>query len=429
MKRIAIFLLIFLLFVFSGLFCDGGESANPLINKLKTIPGLSIIKILKPNLHFKQIIQLSITQPLDHQNPNAGTFQQTIFLSHVDQTAPTLFVPDGYGAYKNRVFELTAILKCNQVYAGHRFYYGSSPEKINWPLLTQKQAAADYHRIITALKPIYTGKWLSGSISKGGLECLFHRRHFPTDVTATIAYVAPAALSPHDPRLEEFILNTAGTPEARRAITTFQRAVLKKRRHIFPIIKKMCEKSGKTFPITYNQMLEYHVLEYPFSYWQYSDGDTTKIPAPHSSPQELHNHLLTILGPYTWYTNAAIKRRYPNVYESYTQIGYYRTITAHLKDLLKSVPPNPSDKDFAPPNIPLHFDSQPMKDLLQWIKTKGTRIICLYGSRDPWTACAVTLDPKNDTILHIAPNQNHSLRLKKLPQPVQSRILQRINSW
>ena len=81
MKRIAIFIFIFLLFACTGLFCDRGESEHSLLNTLKTIPGLSVVKVLKPNLHFNHIIQLAITQPLDHQNPKTGTFRQTIFLS------------------------------------------------------------------------------------------------------------------------------------------------------------------------------------------------------------------------------------------------------------------------------------------------------------------------------------------------------------
>ena len=429
MKRFVIFLFIFFLVVFTGLFCDGGDSGQPLIQQLRTIPGLKVVKTLKPALHFNQILQLTITQPLDHQHPETGTFQQTIFLSHVDQNAPTIFVPDGYAAFRNRLFELTALLKCNQVYVGHRFYFGSSPDKMNWSLLTQQQAAADYHRVITSLKSLYTGKWLSGSISKGGLECLFHRRYYPNDVAGTIAYVAPAALAPHDPRIEDFILHKAGSPEARSAISDFQRSILKNRRHIIPAIKAVCEKSGKTYAVSYEQMLEYHVLEYPFSFWQYSSGDPASIPGPDSTPQELHKHLLEILGPYTWYTTDATTLRYPNVYESFTQIGYYRYLTTHLKDLLQATPPGPSDKDFAPPDVSLKFDPQPMKDLLQWLKTRGQRIICLYGARDPWTSCAVALNPRNDTILHIAPDQNHSLRLQKLPKPVRNKILQRINSW
>ncbi|WNG31553.1 hypothetical protein F0U62_16010 [Cystobacter fuscus] len=64
----------------------------------------------------------------------------------------------------------------------------SRPASNDLGLLTVQQAAGDYHRVIGAFKPLYSGHWLTTGGSKGGLAAVFHRAFYPDDVDATVAY-------------------------------------------------------------------------------------------------------------------------------------------------------------------------------------------------------------------------------------------------
>src|SRR5690606_2644245 len=81
---------------------------------------------------------------------------------------------------------------------------------------------------------IYRGKWLTTGASKGGMTSLFHRRFFPNDVDATVAYVAPidypedAVQSPTN-RYIMFLENVGSDPACRQKLKDFQNTVLARR--------------------------------------------------------------------------------------------------------------------------------------------------------------------------------------------------------
>jgi hypothetical protein len=74
---------------------------------------------------------------------------------------------------------------------------------------------------VKLFKQIYEGRWISTGASKGWKTAVFHRRYFPKDVDATVAYVAPTMLSPEDPRSRPY-LRSLGTPECRGAVENRQ---------------------------------------------------------------------------------------------------------------------------------------------------------------------------------------------------------------
>ena len=49
----------------------------------------------------------------------------------------------------------------------------------DWEVLDIFQAAADHHRIVAALKSIYSGARINTGHSKGGMTAVFHRRFYP----------------------------------------------------------------------------------------------------------------------------------------------------------------------------------------------------------------------------------------------------------
>ncbi|HCV14824.1 MAG TPA: aminopeptidase, partial [Rikenellaceae bacterium] len=73
------------------------SQSDTLIAKVESIRGISDVKTLESR-HFNQKYTLFIDQPLDHDNPAAGTFRQRVFVMNISQERPTVIVTEGYGA-------------------------------------------------------------------------------------------------------------------------------------------------------------------------------------------------------------------------------------------------------------------------------------------------------------------------------------------
>jgi hypothetical protein len=82
-----------------------------------------------------------------------------------------------------------------------------------------------------------------------------------------------------------------GTPEDRAKITAFQRLCLSNRNLLIPYYIDYAQKEGLTYKFSPGETFEYNVLEYMFSFWQYGDGDTGKIPGEDAGPEAWFNHL------------------------------------------------------------------------------------------------------------------------------------------
>lgn len=95
--------------------------------KLHALPGLTVNEITPQNGYPRQF-EIYISQPLDHDNPDGIKFNQQIFLSHRDESAPVVFMPSGYSARATTVAELSGLLDANQIYVAHRFMGDSRPD-------------------------------------------------------------------------------------------------------------------------------------------------------------------------------------------------------------------------------------------------------------------------------------------------------------
>src|SRR5579859_2657176 len=68
---------------------------------------------------------LHFTQPIDHDDPSLGVFDQEVSLLHRNERAPTPVIVDtsGYAdEYGNQPGELALMLDANQVSIEHRFF-------------------------------------------------------------------------------------------------------------------------------------------------------------------------------------------------------------------------------------------------------------------------------------------------------------------
>lgn len=387
-------------------------------------PDAEITK-MEPVDFYSSAYQLVLNQPLDHKNPNAGTFKQYVYLSHIDENNPMVLVTEGYNA-NPRTYELSHILKSNQVQVEYRFYGKSRPDSIPWNYLTNDQAIEDYHKIVSKLKRIYTGKWVSTGISKGGETVLIYKSIYPWDVEVAVPYVAPIINGQEDPRTQKHI-ETIGSDECRAKIIRFQRDILIKRNDVLAEYKKYADIRKMSFTeVPLEEALEYAVLEFPFSFWQWR-GNCDEIPDKTASASQIIEYLDTTIG-LGFYNDQTYNDLLPSYYQHMTELGYYGFDTSPVKDLLK-IATNPTNLRFAPKNTDLTFNPKYIKKVRDFIENKGKNILYIYGEYDTWGACAPNPKPHVDALKMVLKKGSHKTRIKDFSKEDQQIIYEKLQNW
>jgi len=390
----------------------------------KLFPDAEITK-MEVKDHFTKAFQLVLNQPLDHKKPAAGTFKHYVYISHVDELVPVVLVTEGYSATP-RTYELTNIFKGNQVQVEYRFYGKSRPDTIPWNYLTNDQAVEDYHQLVTKLKRLYTGKWVSTGISKGGETVLIYKSKYPWDVRVAVPYVAPLINGQEDPKTEEHI-KTVGTDTCRAKIGRFQRLVLENSVGILKEIKNYAELKKMTFnEVPIEEALEYAVLEFPFSFWQWG-GDCDEIPNEQAGEKALFDYINKIVG-IDFYNDITYQNLLPSYYQHITELGYYGFDTTPVKDLLKVVH-EPTNLRFAPKNIDLSYNPTCIKEVREFAENKGKQILYIYGAYDTWGACAPVIKPHVDALKMVLEKGSHKTRIKDFNQEDQQLIYKTLQKW
>ena len=390
----------------------------------KVFPDAEITK-MEPKDHFTNAYQIVINQPLDHKNPEAGTFKHYVYLSHVDDALPVVLVTEGYNA-RPRTYELSKIFKGNQVQVEYRFYGKSRPDSIQWKYLTNDQAIEDYHQIVTKLKRVYSGKWVSTGISKGGETVLIYKSKYPWDVRVAVPYVAPLINGQEDPKTEKHI-KTIGTDECRTKVEKFQRQVLENREGVLNEITKHATLKNMSFTeVSTEEALEYAVLEFPFSFWQWG-GECNEIPNEQATPKELFDYINKIVG-ISFYNDTTYEDLLPSYYQHMTELGYYGFDTTPVKDLIQVVH-EPTNLRFAPKNVDLTYDPEYIKEVREFAENKGKQILYIYGEYDTWGACAPNPKPHVDALKMVLEGGSHTTRIKDFNKEDQQLIYDKLQKW
>lgn len=418
------------LFLFMCLLSLTGQ-AQELKERLAGLPGISGIEKLESD-HYAEKYLVRITQPVDHQNPAAGTFTQRVVVAHVGYDRPTVIVTEGYGgdyALNPRYEEeLSKLTDANMVFVEHRYFLESTPDPLNWDYLTAENSAYDLHQVNQTFRHLYPGKWMSTGISKGGQTTCLYRAYFPDDVDFSVPYVAPLNRGVEDGRHEPF-LRKVGTAKDRRKIETFQKEVLRRKAEMLPLLEEFCRKKGLEFRISMAEVLDYTVLEYPFSIWQWGTP-TSRIPSPASDTQTLFNHLVDIVGPDYFAENQ------PNVsffVQAARELGYYGYDTKPFAKYLTI----PDSRDYLnrimlPRDLVDKVAYRPglYRKVYDFLKDHDPKMIFIYGEIDPWSATRVPqFKGKVNQQVYILPGGSHTARISNMPEEMKERVLIQINKW
>jgi hypothetical protein len=400
---------------------------SELLGRLKALPGVVEVKETRfDEKLFKEAYEGMIEQPLDHRNPQGEKFRQRFFVSHIDFAKPVLLETAGYAAGRSGAGELTRILAGNQVTVEHRFFGRSVPSPVKWEYLTIKQAADDLHAIVTMLKTLYPGKWVSTGSSKGGQTTLFYKTFYPDDVDASVPYVAPINIAQEDPRIYLFLQNV-GDAAARARIKDFQIAMFKREDEILPLVKALAEKKNWTFSMGVSEAYEYGVLEYPFAFWQYGTVKPADIPAPDAPAEKLFEHLNKTNAIY-YYSDQGKKAFEPFQYQAFTEIGYYNYDITDFKEHMKSLK-NPTNLVLCPEDAKIVYDPAPMANVYHFLQYKGDHIIYIYGELDPWSATAIQLIGRTDAVKIVVKNSYHGSRVRDFTPEQKELFYSTLERW
>jgi hypothetical protein len=336
-----------------------------------------------------------------------------------------VFAPSGYGTTPQSGQELAGMLGTNCISVTHRYFPDARPAEMDWQYLDIWQAAHDHHRIVELFKRIYEETWISTGASKGGKTAVFHRRFFPDDVDATVAYVAPFMFSPEDPRFEPYLRST-GTPEGRAAIHEFQRQLLLRKEELLPIYGNWFLQNGFSYSLPLAPGFESSVVSYEWGYWQRHIFDYGDIPGPEASGQEMVDHLAQVV---RLHFSSDSYRDYfkAYVYQVYTEIGSASLTVPHLADLLEEDQVDVRVEYSFPPDLEFHYRYESIPDVLAWVRVDGDEIIYLYGEVDPWTAGQVDLSGSADALKVIQPGADHQVRILDLDQ--RDLVLSTLEGW
>lgn len=409
------------------------DQAKPdILVQLQGIAGLSVEESTTTIEGYRYFV-MEFDQPEDHSAPNTSPhFVQRVLLLHKDESAPMVLGTSGYfvNPAKPRIREPAQLLEANQLWVEQRFFDPSRPDPADWQFLTIEQAATDHHRLVEAFKPIYSGKWISSGASKGGMTSVYHRRFFPDDVDATIAYVAPHSFGTSDPRYLDFVANL-GDADCRAKLTAFQRELLMRRSAMMDLQISSASANGDTFDLlSADKAFETAVVEFAFTFWQYFDASRCPdIPTSASSDQEAWAFFDEICSPLQWTDNQVLGFE-PYFWQAAIELGYPALSYDNLNDLMQYPGLDVPETYVVPePGKTPTYNPEAMKDVSNWLDAKGEKILFVYGQNDPYSAAAFDIGGAKDTFEFFAPGKNHFATILDLVDADRSVALDALERW
>lgn len=412
--------------------CNKDENAlngsGDILVELQSIDGLTIKEIPVED-HFERLFEIRIDQPVDHNQPNGLTFSQKLYLGHIASDLPMVFETEGYERSNHKTREISELLNTNQLTVEHRFFGESKPEPLDWNYLNIWQAASDHHRIVELFKNIYSSSWISSGVSKGGDAAIFHRRFFPEDVVATVAYVAPILFEQQDQRFLTYF-DQVGSELCREKLATYQRNMLLNIDSFTPLFEQyIADVNSKyntdfTFSLPFKDIVYHSIREdYLFEFWSSESENCLTIPNADATLEQLFDHFVSVFNIFLFFSDYGVDFWTPWLYQSKTEMGNYAFDVGHLQDLTQDLEPLVSF------SASTDFDPSIMIDIDNWVNSNNSNIIFIYGEEDPWTVAAFDPPPSENVFRIINPGTKHQTRISDLSSSNQSLVLEKINSW
>lgn len=377
-----------------------------------------------------------IEQKLQHDEEGSETFTQRGELFYKSALAPTVLSTQGYELdISDRRDRVARILGANELRVEHRYFGDSIPEPSGYHRLRIKDSAADLHSVVERFRPLLLGSWISAGASKNGMTALYHRRFYPFDTQATIAYVAPNTFGLLDRRYRKF-LDQVGTKKLRDRILKYQKLLLAHRDELVKLIpdqEPFALLRFRHLPGGLSEAFERAVHEVEFGIWQtygpeiLEDGGKN---IPNSDEDILALIDTSFFQSALFYVseNANILRTSYHI-QTQIELGSPGWLHPELEDLY-TVDVEDQRPFLGGATLP-EFDPLPMLDMYLWTSLAINRTILIYGDLDPYTAAAfgVSKTRIGEAYRFTAKNTAHWARIGDLSDKDQATAIEAIERW
>ena len=228
-----------------------------------------------------------------------------------------------------------------------------------------------------------------------------------------------------DRRIDAHFL-TVGTKQQRKKITDIQYYLFKNKDKVLPVWERFSSKAGFKFTaIDSESAYDYSVLEFPFSFWQYT-ADESKLPDLKTTTYEfMAKFLMRIVSPY-WFTDAA-KPYEAASYQFYTQLGYYEYDEKPFRKYLKNKDyPNSA---FVPKDAIIIWDKSYQEKLKKLFDSNPQHMIFIYGEADPWSATAADIKPGSASLRLVQKAGTHGAQISTLSPEQRKLVIDALEKW
>ncbi|MCE9579208.1 MAG: hypothetical protein K8W52_39155 [Deltaproteobacteria bacterium] len=374
--------------------------------RLARLPGVSVTEIAPdPQAPVGyRYFDLWFTQPIDHDDPGAGSYQQYAALIHRGDDAPLVVYTSGYDAGRLRTpVEPTQLVDGTQLSIEYRFYGNSHPDVVDWTKLDLDQAMADNHAIVEDLATIYPGvPRLATGASKGGETALEHAFLYPADFDGVVAYVAPLITDLPDQRYAT-VTDDVGTAPCRTRVRALAREMLVRRAAM-----ESRAAAADTFAIVgVPKAVETAIVEFEFSFWMTRGiGACSQLPDPAAVDDDTLYYWLDYASSPSGYADTATRtsgQQYTLQFEN--QLGYPVWQHANLDDLMLFAYEDWSP--FLPPGAQVHYDPTMVRAQAAWAEHASEHVLFIDGEWDPWGPGYPQVAPGRDAFRLVVPQGSH----------------------
>lgn len=410
-------------------------------DRLTAIDGMKVEEVEEGVPEGFRFFRLTFAQPVDHDDPSKGTFDQRLTLLHRDVSRPTVFYTSGYNvSLTPSRAEPTRLVDGNQVSMEYRYFTPSRPsdQAADWKKqLTIRQGAADQHRVYEALRGVYDRKWLATGGSKGGMTATYYRHFYPSDMSGTVAYVAPNDVV-NDKDAYNAFLSRVGSRTCRADLVAVQRRALGPDRAWFvDKLTKSAAENQQTFTLTggVDRAFEGAVVDTNFAFWQYQPASACgRVPDAESATREEIWAWFTAVNPLDTYSDQGLARYVPYYYQASVQLGWPQPYEGPLRGLLKYPGFNQAPSFVPDPLKPLTYDRAAMPAIDRWVRTSATQMLFLDGQLDPWSAepfsCGRPGQAKQrDCHRFVVAGGNHGSTIQQLPGRQRTAARTLVRTW
>ena len=420
-------------------------STTPFGDLLRQVGNVTSVEAFTPKTNdvgFTECYQVFFNQPVDHENPSAGTMRQKAFLFFKGFDRPTVMYTCGYDLpdnWKNYThLDIAANMDANLIIVEHR-YFGDSKNlsDTRWDYLTIEQAAADHHAIFEPLKKILPKEWISTGTSKDGMTSLFYRYFYPNDMTVTTVFCSPFMTSLYYMPVGTYMQEESGSDAERENMHAIYfkllDGVLANENTFYDTYVQKCEEYNAQLQALhpehtdpwFNSSLDHYIGLLPeFFFGQFSYNTAKEralnIPSADAEAEVILDYIYfrdiltqnglwkydSPLAPaaeeedYYWMADSY----YPYSIQTAKQLGQYCHDFSRYESLIGKVGQIPNPSVLFEQDLWLYdtYDNSKIKDIREnFLPTTDRPIMFYYAQGDPWTGARPDKINESNTMMLI----------------------------